>query len=62
MFQLQSLAFGNQNAKSKQKSSSSSAKNASVTEKQWEEWKQKDSEVCLKNEIFCYLLMTYRTF
>lgn len=41
--ELQNLAFGNHNTKPKQKPSSS-MKNAAVTEKQWEEWKLKDSE------------------
>ncbi|CAL1285076.1 unnamed protein product [Larinioides sclopetarius] len=42
--ELQNLAFGGHNNKSKNKSSSQNSKSNQVSQKQWEEWKAKDSE------------------
>ncbi|GFU41491.1 g kinase-anchoring protein 1 [Nephila pilipes] len=42
--ELQNLAFGTHNNKSKNKSSSNNAKGNHVSDKQWEEWKAKDTE------------------
>lgn len=42
--ELQNLAFGTVSNKSKPKSSSNNSKGNKVSQKQWEEWKAKDSE------------------
>ncbi|GBM09365.1 G kinase-anchoring protein 1 [Araneus ventricosus] len=42
--ELQNLAFGGHSNKSKNKSSSQNSKSNQVSQKQWEEWKAKDSE------------------
>ncbi|XP_055933352.1 G kinase-anchoring protein 1-like isoform X2 [Argiope bruennichi] len=43
--ELQNLAFAGHSNKSKNKSSSQNSKSNQVSQKQWEEWKAKDSEV-----------------